>query len=179
MLLLIGGRALAAATRPITSPSTPCAHPLLAPALLASRFLPLCSCRSHGTSNHEPSRACLPSAHLAPACRPPAAARRRSYDTSNHEPFPAGDPSKRAFTYFVLTGGRFIGAAAVRLAVLKFLLSMTATKVGGRVLARGGSRRSVSWFVGRGARPWRGLAACLPAAAGRALARAAAAAGLA
>lgn len=39
-----------------------------------------------------------------------------------------GDPSKRAFTYFVLTGGRFIGAAAVRLAVLKFLLSMTATK---------------------------------------------------
>ena len=39
-----------------------------------------------------------------------------------------GDPSKRAFTYFVLTGGRFVGAAAVRLAVLKFLLSMTATK---------------------------------------------------
>jgi ubiquinol-cytochrome c reductase iron-sulfur subunit len=39
-----------------------------------------------------------------------------------------GDPSKRAFTYMVLTGGRFVGAAAVRLAVLKFLLSMTATK---------------------------------------------------
>lgn len=51
-----------------------------------------------------------------------------SYDTSNHEPFPVGDPSKRAFTYMVLTGGRFVGAAAVRLAVLKFLLSMTATK---------------------------------------------------
>lgn len=52
----------------------------------------------------------------------------RRYDTSNHTPFPVGDPSKRAFTYFVLTGGRFVGAAAVRLAVLKFLLSMTATK---------------------------------------------------
>lgn len=51
-----------------------------------------------------------------------------TYDTSNHERFPVGDPSKRAFTYFVLTGGRFIGAAAVRLAVLKFLLSMTASK---------------------------------------------------
>ena len=51
------------------------------------------------------------------------------YDSSNHDAFPVGDPSKRAFTYFVLTGGRFIGAAAVRLAVLKFVLSMTATKV--------------------------------------------------
>lgn len=38
---------------------------------------------------------------------------------------PGGDETKRAFTYFVLTGGRFIGAAAVRLAVLKFVLSMT------------------------------------------------------
>lgn len=60
---------------------------------------------------------------LLPAPPPP-----RSYDTSNHDRFPVGDPSKRAFTYFVLTGGRFIGAAAVRLAVLKFLLSMTASK---------------------------------------------------
>ncbi|PSC73502.1 cytochrome b-c1 complex subunit Rieske-mitochondrial-like [Micractinium conductrix] len=51
-----------------------------------------------------------------------------TYDSSNHDRFPVGDPSKRAFTYFVLTGGRFVGAAAVRLAVLKFLLSMTATK---------------------------------------------------
>jgi ubiquinol-cytochrome c reductase iron-sulfur subunit len=50
------------------------------------------------------------------------------YDSSNHERFPPGDPSKRAFTYFVLTGGRFVYAAAIRLAVLKFLLSMTATK---------------------------------------------------
>jgi ubiquinol-cytochrome c reductase iron-sulfur subunit len=51
-----------------------------------------------------------------------------TYDNSNHDAFPVGDPSKRAFTYFVLTGGRFIGAAAVRLAVLKFVLSMTASK---------------------------------------------------
>lgn len=51
-----------------------------------------------------------------------------NYDTSNQDPFPVGDPSKRAFTYFVLTGGRFIYASAVRLAVLKFILSMTATK---------------------------------------------------
>ena len=36
-----------------------------------------------------------------------------------------GDPSKRAFTYFVLTGGRFIYASGLRLAVLKFILSMT------------------------------------------------------
>lgn len=51
-----------------------------------------------------------------------------TYDTSNHEPFAPGDVNKRAFTYFVLTGGRFIYASAIRLAVLKFILSMTATK---------------------------------------------------
>jgi ubiquinol-cytochrome c reductase iron-sulfur subunit len=50
------------------------------------------------------------------------------YPDYNQEAFPVGDPSKRAFTYFVLTGGRFIYAAALRLAVLKFVLSMTATK---------------------------------------------------
>lgn len=50
------------------------------------------------------------------------------YDSSNHERFTPGDPSKRAFTYFVLTGGRFVYASAIRLAVLKFILSMTATK---------------------------------------------------
>lgn len=38
-----------------------------------------------------------------------------------------GDPSKRAFTYMVLTGGRIIYASALRLAVLKFLLSMSAS----------------------------------------------------
>ena len=51
-----------------------------------------------------------------------------AYDTSNHEPFAVGDSNKRAFTYFVLTGGRFIYASAARLLVLKFILSMTATK---------------------------------------------------
>jgi ubiquinol-cytochrome c reductase iron-sulfur subunit len=51
-----------------------------------------------------------------------------NYDEHAHQRFPVGDPSKRAFTYFVLTGGRFIYASALRLAVLKFILSMTATK---------------------------------------------------
>lgn len=48
-----------------------------------------------------------------------------SYDEHSHERFAPGDPGKRAFTYFVLTGGRFIYASAIRLAVLKFILSMT------------------------------------------------------
>ena len=48
-----------------------------------------------------------------------------SYDEHGHERFAPGDPGKRAFTYFVLTGGRFIYASAIRLAVLKFILSMT------------------------------------------------------
>ena len=47
------------------------------------------------------------------------------YDEHSHERFAPGDPTKRAFTYFVLTGGRFIYASALRLAVLKFILSMT------------------------------------------------------
>lgn len=50
------------------------------------------------------------------------------YDNSNHDRFAPGDSNKRAFTYFVLTGGRFIYASALRLIVLKFILSMTATK---------------------------------------------------
>lgn len=49
----------------------------------------------------------------------------RRYDEHTHERFIPGDPSKRAFTYFVLTGGRFIYASAIRVAVLKFILSMT------------------------------------------------------
>lgn len=49
----------------------------------------------------------------------------RRYDEHSHEQFVPGDPSKRAFTYFVLTGGRFVYASALRLAVLKFILSMT------------------------------------------------------
>ncbi|KAJ4832063.1 hypothetical protein Tsubulata_051324 [Turnera subulata] len=50
------------------------------------------------------------------------------YDEHNHERFPPGDPSKRAFAYFVLTGGRFVYASLVRLLVLKFVLSMSASK---------------------------------------------------
>ena len=49
------------------------------------------------------------------------------YDTSNHTIDAVGDPDKRAFTYFVMTGGRMIYASALRLAVLKFLLSMSAS----------------------------------------------------
>ena len=49
----------------------------------------------------------------------------RSYDEHSHAKFPPGDPSKRAFTYFVLTGGRFVYASALRLLVLKLVLSMT------------------------------------------------------
>ncbi|CAN1243907.1 Cytochrome b-c1 complex subunit Rieske-3, mitochondrial [Linum perenne] len=41
---------------------------------------------------------------------------------------PPGDPSKRAFAYFVLSGGRFVYASLIRLLVLKFVLSMSATK---------------------------------------------------
>jgi ubiquinol-cytochrome c reductase iron-sulfur subunit len=52
---------------------------------------------------------------------------RRRYDDNNHSIDKPGDPSKRAFTYFVLTGGRVIYASALRLVVLKFLLSMSAS----------------------------------------------------
>ncbi|KAI3811878.1 hypothetical protein L1987_16574 [Smallanthus sonchifolius] len=50
------------------------------------------------------------------------------YDEHNHECYPPGDPSKRAFAYFVLTGGRFVYASLIRLLVLKFVLSMSASK---------------------------------------------------
>ncbi|GLT68730.1 hypothetical protein SLA2020_409350 [Shorea laevis] len=50
------------------------------------------------------------------------------YDEHNHERFPPGDPSKRAFAYFVLTGGRFVYASVIRLLILKFVLSMSASK---------------------------------------------------
>ncbi|OAY43823.1 cytochrome b-c1 complex subunit Rieske-4, mitochondrial [Manihot esculenta] len=50
------------------------------------------------------------------------------YDEHNHERFPPGDPSKRAFAYFVLTGGRFVYASLIRLLILKFVLSMSASK---------------------------------------------------
>lgn len=50
------------------------------------------------------------------------------YDDAVHERFPPGDPSKQAFTYFVMTGGRFIYASMIRLFILKFILSMSASK---------------------------------------------------
>ncbi|XP_058758079.1 cytochrome b-c1 complex subunit Rieske-2, mitochondrial-like isoform X2 [Vicia villosa] len=50
------------------------------------------------------------------------------YDEYNHERFPPGDPSKRAFAYFVLTGGRFAYASVIRLLVLKLVLGMSASK---------------------------------------------------
>ena len=62
----------------------------------------------------------------AQALKSPTAA--IEYDDSNHDRFPPGDPSRRAFTYFVLTGGRFIYASAIRLTVLKFVMSMSASK---------------------------------------------------
>ncbi|XP_010556084.1 PREDICTED: cytochrome b-c1 complex subunit Rieske-4, mitochondrial-like [Tarenaya hassleriana] len=50
------------------------------------------------------------------------------YDEHNHERYPPGDPSKRAFAYFVLSGGRFVYASVIRLLVLKLVLSMSASK---------------------------------------------------
>merc|ERR1711934_677990 len=40
---------------------------------------------------------------------------------------PLGDPSKRAFTYVVLGGARFIYASAARLLALKFVATMSAS----------------------------------------------------
>ncbi|KAJ0053425.1 hypothetical protein Pint_02512 [Pistacia integerrima] len=50
------------------------------------------------------------------------------YDEYNHERYPPGDPNKRAFAYFVLTGGRFVYASLLRLLILKLVLSMSASK---------------------------------------------------
>ncbi|XP_070669260.1 cytochrome b-c1 complex subunit Rieske-4, mitochondrial-like, partial [Malus domestica] len=50
------------------------------------------------------------------------------YDEYNHERYPLGDPSKHAFAYFVLTRGRFALASLIRLPILKFVLSMSASK---------------------------------------------------
>ena len=50
------------------------------------------------------------------------------YEQYNHVRYPPGDPTKRAFAYFVLTGGRFVYASLLRLLVLKLVLSMSASK---------------------------------------------------
>ena len=51
------------------------------------------------------------------------------YDYANHERLEniPGDESKRAFTYLVLTAGRMVYASSIRLAVLQFLMSMSAS----------------------------------------------------
>lgn len=50
------------------------------------------------------------------------------YDDHNHDKHPAGEPGKRAFTYFVLTVGRFFLAAGLRLFFVKVILSMSASR---------------------------------------------------
>jgi ubiquinol-cytochrome c reductase iron-sulfur subunit len=51
-----------------------------------------------------------------------------TYDEHTHERVAPGDPSKKAFAYLVLTGGRFIYASALRIMVLKLILSMSASR---------------------------------------------------
>ncbi|XP_031494843.2 cytochrome b-c1 complex subunit Rieske-4, mitochondrial-like, partial [Nymphaea colorata] len=54
-----------------------------------------------------------------------------SYDESTHErlqPGADGDPSRRAFAYLVLSGGRFVYASLIRLLVLKSLLCMSPSR---------------------------------------------------
>merc|ERR1712166_731364 len=52
----------------------------------------------------------------------------RSDDHSYDSPLEKlGDPSKRAFTYVVLGGARFIYASAIRLVAMKFIASMAAS----------------------------------------------------
>ncbi|KAF7134231.1 hypothetical protein RHSIM_Rhsim08G0039000 [Rhododendron simsii] len=53
---------------------------------------------------------------------------RIEYDEYNHERYPPGEPSKRAFAYFVLTSGRFVYASLIRLLIIKFVLSMAPSK---------------------------------------------------
>merc|ERR1711934_1234103 len=51
-----------------------------------------------------------------------------SLDTKYDKPIaPLGDPSKRAFTYVVLGGARFIYASAARLVAIKFIATMSAS----------------------------------------------------
>lgn len=51
-----------------------------------------------------------------------------TYDEHTHMRVTPGDPSKKAFAYLVLTGGRFIYASALRILVLKLILSMSASR---------------------------------------------------
>ncbi|KAG0584273.1 hypothetical protein M758_3G198000 [Ceratodon purpureus] len=51
-----------------------------------------------------------------------------TYDFHTHDRITPGDPTKKAFTYLVLTGGRFIYASALRILALKVILSMSASR---------------------------------------------------
>lgn len=53
---------------------------------------------------------------------------RRYFEKSHKQLAPGGDESKRAFTYMVLTTGRFVYASAIRLAAIKFLMALSANK---------------------------------------------------
>lgn len=51
------------------------------------------------------------------------------YDEKHHAQLPKGNAlEKKAFNYMVLTSGRFLYASAIRLFVLKFIMSMAASK---------------------------------------------------
>merc|ERR1719502_1056837 len=70
--------------------------------------------------------AVLPMATRVAGARPsssltPLASDDHSYD---YPVKPLGDPSKRAFTYMVLSGARFVYASATRLIAMKFISSM-------------------------------------------------------
>ena len=51
------------------------------------------------------------------------------YDEKHHAQLPPGDAlGKKAFNYMMLTTGRFVYTSAIRLMVLKFIMSMAASK---------------------------------------------------
>ncbi|TYH67207.1 hypothetical protein ES332_D06G172700v1 [Gossypium tomentosum] len=62
------------------------------------------------------------------------------YDEYNHKRFPPGDPSKRAFAYFVLFGGMFVlsmSASRDILALASFEVNLSSIELGstGDILA--------------------------------------------
>ncbi len=54
--------------------------------------------------------------------------RARRYNELNHKRFPPGTEG-RPFAYFVLMGGRFLYASAIRVAVLKVVMSLSVRDV--------------------------------------------------
>lgn len=67
-----------------------------------------------------------------------------AYDEKHHAQLPPGNGlEKKAFNYLVLTTGRFVYASAALLTVLKFIYSMSASKVGRARLAAA-RRRSLA-----------------------------------